>query len=153
MHLFPYFKACSFTKSGGVFPIQSHFQEEFIANVHIFKRSSHFRRQKKEKFRLFNVLTTKHPYTHHGHIPYLSPVKSLHIYWSMATFAVQDTILCGIRYHLKQLKMPSCAAKQRELQFIGRWVPGAKVLSADIEKHRCYQQHQSTGTRIWEWFI
>lgn len=36
--------------------------------------------KKEEKFRLFNVRTTKHPLIHHRHIPYLSPAKSLHIY-------------------------------------------------------------------------
>ena len=49
--------------------------------MYTFSRGvSLFKRQKEEKFRLFNVRITKHPLIHHRHIPYLSPAKSLHIY-------------------------------------------------------------------------
>lgn len=49
--------------------------------MYTFSRGvSRFKRQKEEKFHLFNVHTTKYPLIHHGHIPYLSLVKSLHIY-------------------------------------------------------------------------
>ena len=37
---------------------------------------SSFKWQKEEKFRLFNVRTTKHSLIHHRHIPYLSPQKA-----------------------------------------------------------------------------
>ena len=67
--------------------------------------------------------------TMHVHHYYLSPVKSLHIYWSMPTSTVQDAILSNTRWHLEQQSKGSSSSQGNKFQV-------SCPYATDIEKHR-----------------